>query len=393
MLEFKQSVIEMEHKFIGEDFLYNIKSFDGKRTESKDFIKINTCKSLFDNENIKFLFSKNYIDKLKIFLRDIKKELSLKNIDFSAFLNLHNEIVQINKNIKDNRSFGFFRVILIDKNNNVYMDDISITQNDPKDLKEKIRFYVDKNKNKIIFSLGEKESKLFKDIPVVFSSQAAGYFIHEILGHTIESDFYSYYREKYKSLNISPKLRVVDSPEGYKTILGIGDFDDCGKKIKTIKLIENGKLLNILSDNKSDSLDGKTYGISRRESYKTSHLPRMRATFIEPFEDLDENDIIKKYNNAIFMDKAYIGGVDPSTGDYNLSGNGFFIKNGSKKNFIGNLKINGSIFKDLKNTEFVGKDFKVFLGFCFKMGQNVRVLIGAPTISVTSMVVSGEVYE
>jgi Predicted Zn-dependent proteases and their inactivated homologs len=376
--------------YVKDDFEYVVNSFSGEREETTINTKLSVCKSLIDN--IELNMSANYLIRLKEILRFINKDLKKQNIQFSAYIILNNEKVLIDNEKEDDRSYGLLRLIFKDSNNNIHADDIPILLCNPDDLEEKIFYYVKKNATiKNLYNTSRYVD--FGSVPIILAPRASGYLIHEILGHTLENDFYSDTKDKYKNLKISKKLTVTDSVKGFDKLIGLKDYDDVGTKIKPLTLIHNGKIQNILSINKEDSFDNKLYGVARRASYKFAVLPRMRGTYIHPFDDMDQQDILYKYENAIFMNETFSAIVDQNTGNYNLTGNGFVIKNGQKQNFIGNLRISGNILKDISSFEYIGKDFDMFGSYCKKFGQSVRVGSGGPTVSISSLEARGILYE
>lgn len=392
MFSFKQSMYIVDIKYINGDLDYTIDFCSGERNENKDFNKIRTIN--FDVQSIKDIltFDKAYLSKIEKFFNHMYFRLKKINIDFSTFIKLHNEKIIIDNHIEDFRKYGFCKIVLKDSLNNVYTDDIPITSPNPSYLKDNILKHIKDNINYINSNKNTKSKIEFENIPVIFSSRATGYFIHEILGHSLENDFFSYNKETFSNLEISSKLTVIDSVKGYESIVGLNKYDDVGTLIKPLNLIEKGKLNNIISIKNSESFDNKLYGFSRRESYKTSTLPRMRCTFIKPFDDMNENDIISKYKNAIFLDKTYIGGVNPQNNNYFVKGQGFLIKNGEKTNLINKLNLKGNILRDLKAFDYIGNDFKIYGNFCSKLEQTVRVGVGGPTISLHDMAIEGDIY-
>jgi TldD protein len=102
---------------------------------------------------------------------------------------------------------------------------------------------------------------------------------------------------------------------------------------------------------------------------------------------------MSKYKNAILMDKAYLGGVDPNLGNYYVRGTGFIVKDGERQNIICNLKISGNVTKNLFTFEYIGNDLEMSWSYCVKLGQCVRVGLGGPTVSLSDISAEGDVYE
>lgn len=391
MFIYSQSVYDINLSYMEDEFEYTINCFGGKRRECGNRIEINTHFKPLPDLEIKLDFKECLLQSLKSLLKSVKRELKKANIKFSAVLTLHNESVAIN-DIVDHRYYGFLRLILKDTFNNVAMEDIPISRGTFDKLEDEVLYHI-KHYTKIVNNKSLSKNKmLFNSIPVILSPQAAGFFIHEILGHLLEEDFYSFYLNNYKSLKASEKLTIYDSIENFAEIVGLNKYDDLGVPIKPLVLLERGKLVNILSINEDKSFDKKLYGAARRENYKHNIIPRMRGIFVLPHDNMSQLDILKQYSTAIFLNKSYLGSVDPSSGIYTLYGDGFYVKNGTKKNFISNLKLTGNIKNDLLSIDFVGNDFKMYGGYCVKLNQTIRVGMGGPTISLHRMAVEGDVH-
>ncbi len=391
MFVYSQSVYDINLSYMEEEFEYSINCFSGKRREIGKRIEINTHSKPLPDLEIKLDFNEGQLQNLKSLLKSIKYELKKANIKFSAILNFHNESVVIN-NVVDHRYYGFLRLILKDTFNITTMEDISIVNGVFDKLEDEI-FYHIKDYIKNINNKSLSKNKMsFSSIPIILSPQVSGYFIHEILGHLLEEDFYNFYLNNYKNLKASEKLTIYDSIENFKDIVGLNKYDDLGVPIKPLILLEKGKLVNVLSINEDKSFDKKLYGAARRENYKHNIIPRMRGTFVLPHDNMSQLDILKQYSTAIFLNKSYLGSVDPASGIYTLCGDGFYVKNGVKKNFISNLKLTGNIKNDLLSVDFVGNDFKMYGSYCMKLNQTIRVGMGGPTISLHRMTVEGDVY-
>lgn len=326
-------------------------------------------------------------------LTDIRKEQKAKNVNFSAFLKLYNEKVLINEEKVDIRSYGSIRIVLEDENKNAYWDDISITSSKMDGLEQEIDSCVSSNL-KVIERRKNKYSPLeLTSSDVVFSPKATGYLIHEIIGHTLEGDLYSYYKDKYTDLKISKKLTVCDSVQDADFAASINKYDDLGIEVKPLVLVKNQKICNIMTTDRESSFDNKLYGFARRENYRKEVMSRMRCTYILPNENLNQENIMSKYNDAILMDKAYLGGVDVSTGNYFVEGTGFVLRNGEKQNVISNLRISGNIMKNLFLFEYIGNDFWLSGSYCMKLGHYLKVGCGGPAVSLNGLSVEGNVYE
>lgn len=388
---YEQNIYWAKFNYISDRFWHETSWMSGIREESNNRINISVGRSL--SNEIGFVLDDKRIDNLGKFFRKAKKKVQEKDLNFDTVLYLHNEIVLINKTKRDDRSFGFIRIIIKKKGITLYIEDVPIYRNNLSKLEKLVGITVLECCKKYNQIGEKKEKKLFANMPHVLSPKAAGYFIHEIIGHLLECDYYGVFKDKYKDLKISPLLTVVDSIDEEKNVAGIGKYDDEGNVTKSVILIEKGEIHNLISTDKTLSLDNKLYGFARRSSYKEFILPRMRNTYIIPNPQITVKDILNQYRQAVYINEVNYGTVDYSSGEFKLYGNGFILENGLLKNYIGELRVYGNIFKDISAVDYIGDDFKMYGGYCGKMGQSVYVGYGGPTISLREMSSEGEIYE
>ena len=389
MLTYKQNIFDILVKYEDGDSAYTIKSESGMRVERDDnTTDICICKDTLSFDDIELNISTNNLHKLNHLISELYIEFDRSEIKLSSYLYLHNEKVFIN-NISDIRNYGFLKMIF-EKNGYFIIEVMPISTTNFETLENEVHKIINQNITFLKFPVCNMIHKMYSDIPVVFSPHAAGYLIHEILGHTLEYDIYKYYSDKYKNLQFSHKLNVNDDPEKISKLIGMGMYDDMGIPISGISLVENGTISNVLSLNSADSTDGVAHGVGRRENYQYGVLPRARCTYAEPVDNIDKQGIIEKYKQCILVNKIHSGGMNPQNGDFELNGIGFMINNNEIRNLIGNLKISGNILKNFNTIEYMGNDLEFVCGYCFKLGQNVRVAAGSPTISMYDISIEGD---
>ena len=386
MFIFEQSTCDILYKYIENDFEYSINCTNGMRVECENCIKISNGKNLFRNCSLELIFSNSYYKNIQKILIQHKKTSLKKNIHFSATINLHNEKILLNNAKYDDRAYGFLRIILKDCKDNIQMEDIDIEKSNQENLVYKINKSVDKNLEPFKFIGNKFNKKTFKS-SVMLSPYASGYFIHEIVGHFLEEDYYCLSK---KELKIPQNIMVIDVPS---KICGINLYDDAGNLAKPITLIKDGKINNVLAVKKRNSFDKKIYGVARRTDFKSEILPRMRTTFIKNAKADINNKQSENQKYSVYVEKLYSGGVNPLSGEYFVFGNGFLVKNGEKTNYVRNLKISGDIFSDISKINFVGNDQIIFGAFCNKLDQLIRVGLGGSTIGISELSVEGDFYE
>lgn len=389
MLTYKQDIFDILVKYENGDSAYTIKSESGMRIERDDnTTDIFVCEDTLNLNNIELNISANDLHKLNHFILELYKKFDRSEIRFSSYLYLHNEKVFIN-NIDDIRNYGFLKMVF-EKNGYFIIEEIPISTTNFEILENEVHKIINQNSTFLKFPVYNNIHKMYDDISVVFSPHAAGYLIHEILGHTLEYDIYKYYSDKYKNLQFSSILNVKDDPKKVSELIGVGKYDDMGIPTSGMLLVENGAISNVLSLNSDDSMDGVAHGVGRRENYKYGILPRARCTYAEPVDNIDKQGIISKYKQCILVNKIHSGGVNPQNGDFELNGIGFLINENEIRNLIGNLKISGNILKNFNTIEYIGNDLEFVCGYCFKLGQNVRVAAGSPTMSMYDISIEGD---
>ena len=390
-LIYEQNIYWTKINYVNDRFWREFNWMSGIREENNKGIKIYQGNKLLDEMG--FVLGDKRIKKLSEYFRLMKKTAMKSDLDFDAILYLHNEMVAIDKSIRDNRSFGFVRIIIKKQKVTIYSEDVPILTHNLNNIEEIINNTVSDCCKKYD-SIGiKKERKKFNKIPHVLSAKAAGFFVHEIIGHLLESDYYRFFKAKYNELNISHQLTVADSVEEGINLAGVGRYDDNGNRTESIVLIENGKINNIISTDESLSFNNRLYGFARRASFKESVMPRMRNTYIKPYQKMCKQDILNQYKTALYIEEINLGIVNYCSGEFQLYGNGFIVNNGMIQNFVDELCVYGNIKKDISMIDYIGNDFKIYGGYCGKMGQSVHVGTGSPTISLLEMISEGVIYE
>ncbi len=391
MFVYRQSTFDTTLKCKEGDLTYDLKSENGERIENGRLTKISTSDCFISPDEASLKISDDDLKKLVFFLRNVNKIFSSPEMKFYCYLYLHNEKVLIN-DLQDCRNYGFLKLVF-ERKSNLLIEEIPVCDDNFEILENKVIKVIDENKEFLNFSVSKSSRKAYESVPVVFSSQAAGYLVHEILGHMLEDDIYRYYGEKYKNISFSSNLTVRDDPTFAGQITGLDKYDDLGTLISPVTLVENGKIVNNMSMESLKSENNLPYGFARRESYKHDVSSRMRCTYIEKSSDMNEKSIIKEYGDCIFIKRAYSGVISPQNGDFELKCVGFFVDSGEFKNLIGDLRLSGNLLKNFNSIDIIGNDLEFFGGYCVKLGQSVRVAVGSPTISMRDIIVEGDVYE
>lgn len=373
-----------------------------KENNGKFIVESTNAVMSLNDKKLDYRNSSSFIDNLiesSIILNDLCMS---QKLNISAVFSLENKEIVIEKegNIhEDSCNNGICRILISnDEENKIYNFNIDRQlQNKINDLTKEIKYIKSKNNE-----LERKAKKFFvSNVPVIFLGGSGGYYIHEVLGHLVESDYianhYSVIGNNHRigDLIASQILNVSDDPEACKNIIDLGSIDDEGEKMSNIDIIKNGEFNGLLCNKKDSIKYGEKFnGCARRQSYQFKSIPRMRNTFIRPYENgRNESQILENIDNQIAINQVYSGYVNPTTGKFQLQGEGFSIKKGMIQNKIKKLIISGDLLNSLKNIVEIGSDFFSYPVYCSKFYQTIPVCVGSPTIVVENLNVTGEIYE
>lgn len=381
-MEYRQQIIEDVINKTEHGIYHNTKMVSGRRVESSDRILIETFDGIHNEELDVFL---KFIEQIKVdnLIRYIEEKMS--NIKCSIFTTVHREIISVNS-IRENREYGYIKIVCRNCYCGLLFREIPIFFSDCQiDVVERINAAINYIKNiiqKKTINIGKQE---YLNQKVIFSQQASGYFIHEVIGHMLEEDIYEYSSVLFNK-RMPSILTVKDNVYGHESLIGIGQYDDLGMRIKPITLIEKGEIKSLLS------LKNNTYGTARRSSYKNDVLPRMRCTYIEKNSKKTKKDYIRENAEIICVENIYSGVASFIDGQYSIAGDGIIYKDNAKYGYIANLVISGSIIQCLDSIIDIGDDLKIFTAECNKIGNIIRVGVGGPSILITNLDVVGDTY-
>ena len=230
---------------------------------------------------------------------------------------------------------------------------------------------------------------------VVMGAGASGILLHEAMGHAFEADF----NRKGQSI-FSDKMGQRVCPEGINIVddatirgnRGSLNFDDEGVPGQRTMMVENGILTSYLHDRISSRFYGVApTGNGRRETFRSSPIPRMRATYMES-GDADPDGLIASVSKGIYVNEFSNGQVKIGEGDFTFFvKSGFLIENGRLTRPVNDINVIGNGPQALKDIIAVGNDCIVddSAWTCGK-GQSVPVSCGMPTVLVNNLLVGGE---
>jgi TldD protein len=233
------------------------------------------------------------------------------------------------------------------------------------------------------------------EMNVVLAPGDSGILLHEAVGHGLEADFNrkgtSNYSGQIGNTVASELCSVVDDA----TLLqsrGTINVDDEGNEPARSVLIEGGKLVGYMHDRLSAKHFKLTpTGNGRRESFRSSPLPRMTNTILLAGPH-DPEEILRSVKRGIFAKRFGGGQVDISNGDFVFSlTESYLIEDGKLTAPLKGVNLIGNGPDVLRKVTMLGTDVAVSDGIwtCGKDGQSVPVGVGCPTIKIDRITVGG----
>ncbi|MFO7887051.1 MAG: TldD/PmbA family protein [Eubacteriales bacterium] len=188
---------------------------------------------------------------------------------------------------------------------------------------------------------------------------------------------------KLKKKIASEKITLIDDPfmeKGYAS----SAFDSEGVPTKEKNIIEKGVLNTYLHNLKTALKDGvDSTGNASRSSYKSSIGISPTNMYIEPGEKKLDALISGVEEGLMITDvQGLHAGLNPISGDFSLSAQGFLIKKGEIKEPVNQITISGNFLQMLSNVEEIGKDLR--------FGLPSSSYIGSPSLKIKNLDVAGE---
>ena len=236
-----------------------------------------------------------------------------------------------------------------------------------------------------ISSLGAKPLKT-DDYPVVIKntvfSDILFAFTSIFSAESVQKGL-SLFKDKIGTKVSTDILTIVDDPY-LKDGVASRSFDDEGTKTVYKKIIDKGVLTNYLYNWKTAKKDGKeSTGNAYRESYK-SPLGIAPTNFYVEKGTKTFDELINDIENGVFItDVAGLhSGLNPVSGDFSLSANGYRIVNGKIDSPVNQITIAGNFFEVLNNIDEIASDLK--------FGAPMLGYFGSPSIKLKKLSISGE---
>jgi len=189
-------------------------------------------------------------------------------------------------------------------------------------------------------------------------------------------------KDKIGTTIAAPHITLRDDGICEKSI-GSMAFDAEGVATQQKAIIENGVLKTLLYNLKSAAKDGvKSTGNASKAGLGGAIATSVTNYYIVPSETSFEDMISGVEKGVIItgMDGLH-SGVNPVSGDFSVSAEGYLIENGKKTRPVEQITIAGNFYELLKNITAVGSDLR--------FGSMMFDGIGMPSILVDGIRVAG----
>lgn len=190
-------------------------------------------------------------------------------------------------------------------------------------------------------------------------------------------------RGKSKLQIATSKLSIIDDP-----LMECGKiyrhFDDEGTPTFRKYLIQNGTLENFLYDKRTALIDKvQSTGNGFKESHKSSIGVSPTNMYIEKGDKDLEELITEMHEGVVIINiEGLHAGINPNSGDFSLSADGYYVKEGKIKYPLTHITVAGNIFSLMMNIERIGNDIK--------FSNPYSNYFGSPSLVVKTLSISGK---
>lgn len=227
------------------------------------------------------------------------------------------------------------------------------------------------------------------EMPVILEGGWGGVWLHEAVGHLLEADTESPYREIGHQIG-SPLVTIVD--DGcWSGGRGSGEFDDEGMPAERTVLVEDGVLRGLMTDRKTarqKNLPRTANG--RRQDFRHPPMPRMTNLMLDNGSS-QASDLVKDVEFGLYVRMVGAGEVSPAEDHFQFDVmEGYLVERGEVTSPVAALRISGRPSEVLYRVRGVGDDFMLdpARGTCVKAGQAVPVSVGMPTVLIERLTVA-----
>ena len=228
-------------------------------------------------------------------------------------------------------------------------------------------------------------------VDVVLSPAAASVFWHEAVGHPLEAEG----RHRQSALSRVPRaavappgLFVTDDP-GAARLPGSFPFDDEGTPARRVPLIEDGRVVGLLTDLRTAGAESNGHG--RAADYRRPPRPRLSNLVVPPgASPLD--DLFERCGAGLHVREISSGSLEPESGRfYFLVSSAEVIRRGRAGAPVSPFALSGDILAALHRLDPARGDTARpadGLGHCVKGGDAVPVGGSSPAVLLRGLLIT-----
>ena len=228
-------------------------------------------------------------------------------------------------------------------------------------------------------------------VDVVLSSAAASVFWHEAVGHPLEAEGghrQSALSRVPRAVVAPPGLFVTDDP-GAARLPGSFPFDDEGTPARRVPLIEDGRVVGLLTDRRTGGPDSNGHG--RAADYRRPPRPRLSNLVVSPGTSPLE-DLLERCGSGLFVREISVGSLEPESGRFFfLVSSAETIRRGRTGASVSPFALSGEVLAALQRLDPTRGDAgrpAEGLGLCVKGGDALPVGGSSPAILLRGLFVT-----
>lgn len=220
----------------------------------------------------------------------------------------------------------------------------------------------------------------------ILGPKAAATLVHECFGHGFEADLALETALYHNEMSLGTKIaneRVSVCDNGALPLFGYTPYDDEGTQAGERRLIRGGVLCQRLHDAGSALLLGEELsGNARAKNASSLPLIRMTNTSMLPGTD-DPQAMIAEVEDGLYIYRISYGYAGTHIRLY--PDEVYRIRKGRLCEPVRVHSLHGNLFEILQQIDAVGTDFEIDNSFCGKMGLEIPVSNGSPSIRIRGL--------
>lgn len=228
-------------------------------------------------------------------------------------------------------------------------------------------------------------------VDVVLAPAAASVFWHEVVGHPLEAG--GSHRpsalSRVASAAVAPQgLFVTDDPT-VASLPGSFRYDDEGTPARRVPLIEDGRVVGLLTDRRTGGADSNGHG--RAADYRRPPRPRLSNLVVPPGTSPVE-ELLERCGTGLLVHDIAAGSLEPESGRFLLLvGSASLVRRGRPGAPVSPFALSGDLLAALRQLDPARGDVALpadGLGVCVKGGDAVPVGGSSPAILLRGLIVT-----